>query len=62
MEEGRRSAFRKGLRVKKLKGAIDIFEMSWSSDGRATFALGNPIQEGKFHIIWLDIGGHDILP
>ncbi len=62
MEEGRRTAFRKGLRVKKLRGTSDVYEMSSDSDGRATFAVGDPIQEGKFHIVWLDIGGHDILP
>lgn len=62
MEEGRSAVFRRGLRVKKVKGAEDIFEMSWASDGRATFAIGSPIQEGKFHIVWLDIGGHEILP
>lgn len=62
MEEGRRAAFRRGLRVKKLKGVDDVFEMSWASDGRATFAMGSPMQEGRFHIVWLDIGGHKILP
>lgn len=62
MEEGRRTAFRRGLRIKKLRGANDVYEMTWDSDGRATFAMGNPIQEGRFHIVWLDIGGHEILP
>ena len=62
MEEGRRTAFRKGLRVKKVRGANDVYEMTWASDGRAIFAVGNPSQEGKFHIVWLDIGGHEILP
>ena len=62
MEAGQRSWFRSGLRVKKLSGAPDIYEMSWAADGRATFALGDPIVEGKLHIVWLRIGGHDILP
>jgi len=39
MEEGRRTAFRKGLRVKKLRGTSDVYEMSSDSDGRATFAV-----------------------
>lgn len=51
-----------GLRVKKLSVAPDVYEMSWAADGRATFALGDPIVEGKLHIVWLRIGGHDILP
>lgn len=29
--------FRKGLRVKGIKGAAGIFEMTWAHDGRATF-------------------------
>ena len=36
--------------------------MSWAPDGRATFSMGNSVVEGKLHIVWLRIGGHDILP
>ena len=53
MEASRRSWFRPGLRVKKLSGRPDVYEMSWAADGRATFAMGNPIVAGKLHIVWL---------
>ena len=61
MEAGRRSWFRPGLRVKKLSGRPDVYEMSWAPDGRATFAIGDPIVAGKLHIVWLRVGSHDIL-
>ncbi len=62
MEQGRSTWFRRTLRVKKVQGLSDVYEMSWASNGRATFAMGDPIVEGKLHIVWLRIGGHDILP
>ena len=62
MEQGRSTWFRRTLRVKKVQGFSDVYEMSWASNGRATFAMGDPIVEGKLHIVWLRIGGHEILP
>ncbi len=62
MEAGGRSWFRPGLRVKKLSGVVGVYEMSWAPDGRATFSMGHPIVDGKLHIVWLRIGGHEILP
>lgn len=62
MERGRSTWFRRTLRVKKVRGYSDVYEMSWASDGRATFALSGPLVEGKLHIVWLRIGGHEILP
>jgi hypothetical protein len=56
----RRRAFRKGLRVKGVKGATGIFEMTWADDGRATFEYGKPAREGEAHIVWRRIGTHDI--
>jgi hypothetical protein len=56
---GRR--FRKGLRVKGVKGAKNIFEMTWGDDGRATFMYGQEQIEGQPHIIWRRVGTHDIL-
>lgn len=61
MESGRRTWFRPGLRVKKLAGTPDVYEMSWAQDGRATFAIGDPIVASKLHIVWLRVGSHDIL-
>ena len=62
MEEGRLSWFRTGLRVKKLKGTQGVYEMTWGPNGRATFTWGASQQPGKRHVVWLRIGGHDILP
>ncbi len=62
MEQGRRTWFRGALRVKKVRGQSDVYEMSWASDGRAIFALGDSLVAGKLHIVWLRIGGHEILP
>ena len=52
--------FRKRLRVKGVKGAAGIFEMTWADDGRATFEYGKPVREGEAHIVWRRIGTHDI--
>ena len=62
MEQGHSTWFRRTLRVKKVRGYSDVYEMSWASDGRATFALGDSLVAGKLHIVWLRIGGHEILP
>jgi len=53
--------FRKGLRVKGVKGAAGIFEMTWADDGRATFEYGDPVIEGEPHVIWRRVGTHAIL-
>jgi hypothetical protein len=52
--------FRKGLRVKGVKGARNIYEMTWADDGRATFQYGSPQIEGEKHVIWRRVGTHDI--
>ena len=62
MEAGQRTWFRSSLRVKKLSAIPDVYEMSWAPDGRATFAMGKPVVDGKLHITWLRIGSHEILP
>ena len=53
--------FRKGLRVKGVKGATSIFEMTWADDGRATFEYGDAVTEGDPHIIWRRVGTHAVL-
>jgi hypothetical protein len=57
----RGEGFRKGLRVKGVKGAAGIFEMTWADDGRATFEYGDPVRVGEAHVIWRRIGAHKIL-
>jgi hypothetical protein len=52
--------FRKGLRVKGVKGASGIFEMTWADDGRATFEFGTSLIADEPHIIWRRIGTHDV--
>lgn len=53
--------FRPGLRVKGIRGASGIFEMTWAPDGRATFQYGEPVVAGEPHIIWRRVGTHAIL-
>lgn len=54
------TGFRRGLRVKKMQGRDDVWEMTWAPDGRATFQYGTPVGEGEPHIVWRRIGTHDI--
>ena len=54
-------SFRKGLRVKGIKGAEGIYEMTWADDGRATFQYGEEQVEGELHIVWRRVGTRDIL-
>ncbi len=55
-----RKGFRTGLRVRGIKGATDIFEMTWAGDGRATFEYCDPIREGDPHVVWRRVGTHAI--
>lgn len=52
--------FRKGLRVKGIKGAAGIFEMTWADDGRATFEYGEEVVEGEPHVVWRRVGTHSV--
>lgn len=61
MEAGKRSRFRRRLRVKGVKGAPGVFEMTWAHDGRATFSWGEEKRPGQRHIIWRRCGDHEIL-
>lgn len=59
LEKG--AGFRKGLRVKGIRGAPGMFELTWASDGRATFSYGRSIREGEPHIVWHRVGSHGVL-
>lgn len=61
MKAGQRSRFRRSLRVKGVKGAPGVFEMTWARDGRATFSWGDEVVPGERHVIWRRCGGHEIL-
>jgi hypothetical protein len=52
--------FGAGLRVKGVRGRRAVYEMTWAPDGRATFEYGTSIRQGEPHIIWRQIGSHDI--
>lgn len=52
--------FRASLRVKGVKGATGVFEMTWAPDGRATFEYGEAIAEGEPHIVWRRVGTHTV--
>ena len=49
------------LRVKRVQGTKDVWEMSYSGDGRATFRYGAEVKPGETHVEWLRVGGHEIL-
>lgn len=61
MEAGKRSRFRRRLRVKGVKGYPGVFEMRWAPDGRATFSWGEEVVPGQRHITWRRCGDHEIL-
>lgn len=58
LEKGK--GFRKSLRVKKMQGHPDIYELTWAPDGRATWQFGHPIHGGEPHVIWRRVGTHKI--
>ncbi len=51
----------RSLRVKRVQGTKDVWEMSYSGDGRATFRYGGEQRAGETHVVWLRVGGHEIL-
>lgn len=53
-------SFRPGLRVKGVKGADGVYEMTWAPDGRATFMYGEELIPGQPHVVWRRVGTHDI--
>lgn len=56
----RRNGFRNGLRVKSVRGAGGIFEMTWADNGRATFEYGDEIVANEPHVVWRRVGTHSI--
>ncbi|MDR1808338.1 MAG: hypothetical protein LBR33_10575 [Propionibacteriaceae bacterium] len=59
LKEGRQP--RPGLRVKRVQGTADIWELTWAPDGRATFQYGQALRPGDPHIVWRRIGAHEVL-
>ena len=60
-----RGPFRAGLRIKHIRRASGIYELTWSMGtgpaGRATWAYGPECRPGTPHVIWRRIGTHSIL-
>lgn len=57
----RADGFRPGLRVKGVRGAPGVYEMTWAPDGRATFQYGAAVRAGEPHVVWRRVGTHDVL-
>lgn len=56
----RTGCFRPGLRVKRVRCAPGVYEMTWAPDGRATWSYGRERIAGP-HIVWHRVGTHSIL-
>jgi hypothetical protein len=52
--------FRRSLRVKKMAGYDDVWELTRAPDGRATFEYATPVKEGHSDVRWRRVGTHDI--
>lgn len=52
--------FRPGLRIKGVRVAPGVYELTWAPDGRATWSYGRELRHGR-HIVWRRIGTHSIL-
>jgi hypothetical protein len=57
----RGQGFRRGLRVKGVRGAPGVFEMTWADDGRATFSFGKSVRGNEPHVVWHRVGSHAVL-
>ncbi|MDQ3320798.1 MAG: hypothetical protein M3515_11355 [Actinomycetota bacterium] len=56
-----RGQFDPTLRVKRVQGTRDVWEISWAPDGRATFSYGPEVRTGQAHVIWRRVGTHRVL-
>ena len=52
--------FRPSLRVKRVQGTKDIWEMTWADDGRATWQYGTEVRAGEPRVVWRRVGTHDV--
>jgi mRNA-degrading endonuclease YafQ of YafQ-DinJ toxin-antitoxin module len=59
LREGREPP--RSLRIKRVQGTEDVWEMSYSGDGPATFRYGSEVKAGETHVEWLRVGSHEIL-
>ncbi|MFE2194557.1 hypothetical protein ACFXAQ_27545 [Streptomyces olivaceus] len=61
VEDLRTGSFRAGLRIKGVRCAPGVYELTWAPDGRATWSYGRVVVAGLPHIVWHRIGTHNIL-
>ena len=55
-----RGPFRPGLRVKRVEGTPNVWEMTFAPDGRATWQYAADSTAGDPHVVWRRIGTHDV--
>ncbi|WP_435609615.1 hypothetical protein [Streptomyces sp. C10-9-1] len=53
--------FRPGLRIKGVRCAPGVYELTWAPDGRATWSYGRVVVAGLPHVVWHRVGTHSIL-
>jgi hypothetical protein len=54
-------SFPPALRVKRVQGRQNVWEITFATDGRATFEYGKEVIAGTPHVIWRRVGTHDVL-
>lgn len=52
--------FRPGLRVKRVEGTPNVWEMTFAPDGRATWQYADDSIAGDPHVVWRRVGTHDV--
>ncbi|MDR3034907.1 MAG: hypothetical protein LBV78_17700 [Kitasatospora sp.] len=53
--------FRTSLRIKRVRCAPGVYELTWAPDGRATWSYGRVVVAGLPHVVWHRVGTHSIL-
>ncbi len=54
-------AFPPTLRVHRVQGTANVWEITFAPDGRATFEYGAEVMAGEPHVIWRRVGTHAVL-
>lgn len=55
------SVFPPALRIHRVQGVSSVWEITFASDGRATFEYGPEVMAGEPHVSWRRIGSHAVL-
>ncbi|HEY4897584.1 MAG TPA: hypothetical protein VII01_16050 [Solirubrobacteraceae bacterium] len=54
-------SFPPALRVRRVQGAVGVWEITFARDGRATFEYGPEVLAHEPHVVWRRVGSHDVL-